>query len=402
MPIYSFKARTLDGKIIKGEIDAYDKNDLVIILRREGKILISAKKRAVKTPNMLFRVSSKPKRADVVLFIRQLSIMVSAGIAVEDAVDTINQQTSSSALKKILIEVEEELYKGALLSQALAKYPKVFPAYFRNMIYVGEVSGQLSAVLNKVADFYERDGKIRRKASTAVIYPIFLFCMILGIFIFLVTFIVPRFQANLMSMNADLPKITKIVLAISDFFKVWWPFVVGGIIIFAGLLWLWFKTKSGRYFKDYMKLNFPIIKRITYYTITTRFSKGLSVLVSSGLNVMESIDIIGKLMDNVIFETKFQYVIDEIKKGKRIHKSIEHISFFPKMLIEMINVGESTGSLDEVLDITSDYYDEVLEQTIQKGTQLLEPILIVFSGFLVGFVVLSILLPMISMIRSIR
>ncbi|MBN3489911.1 type II secretion system F family protein [Acholeplasma equirhinis] len=401
MPYYTYKAQDLSGKQFKGETDAFDENDLKVKLKKQNLHLVDFKLKVNKGPNMFLQVSSTPSKNEVVLFIRQLSIMVSAGISVEDAVKTINNQTKSGALKNILIKVEEELYKGSLFSEALAKFPKVFPAYFRNMIYIGEVSGQLPKVLIKAADFYERDAKLKRKASTAIVYPAFLFVAIIAVFIFLITFIVPSFETTLTQMNAELPAITRFVLDLSHFLTRNWVYLLGGFIILIALIFIWFKTKSGKYVKDWLKLNIPVIKKVNFYLITTRFSKGLSVLVSSGLNVMDSIGIIGKLMDNVVFEAKFQYVIDEIKRGKKIHRSIEHISFFPPMLIEMINVGESTGNLDEVLDITSLYYDEVLETTISKATQLLEPTMVVFAGGLVGFVILSIFLPMISMMSSI-
>ena len=242
---------------------------------------------------------------------------------------------------------------------------------------------------------------MKRKASTAMVYPTFLFIAIIAVFIFLLMFIVPRFEETLTQMDTELPRITQIIISISDFISTNFIFIIIFVLVFVFLVWLWFKTKLGLYFKDLMKLKLPILRKINYYLITTRFSKGLSVLVSSGMNVMESIELIGKLMNNVVFEKKFQYVVDEIKRGKKIHKSIEHISFFPKMLAEMINVGESTGNLDEVLDITSNYYDERLEQSITKGTQLLEPFMIVFAGLLVGIVVLSVFLPMISMMNNI-
>lgn len=401
MPLYNYRAKTLDGKIISGELEANSEADLKLILKKQGMLLTNHKLKENKKINMFFQVRSTPSRAEVVLFFRQISIMVSSGISLEDAVKIVNQQSSSSALRNILTQIEEELYKGALFSDALAKFPKVFPSYFRNMIYIGEVSGQIATVLKKAADFYEKDEKMKRKASTAMVYPTFLFIAIIAVFIFLLMFIVPRFEEILTQMDTELPRITQIIISISDFISTNFIFIIIFVLVFVFLVWLWFKTKLGLYFKDLMKLKLPILRKINYYLITTRFSKGLSVLVSSGMNVMESIELIGKLMNNVVFEKKFQYVVDEIKRGKKIHKSIEHVSFFPKMLAEMINVGESTGNLDEVLDITSNYYDERLEQSITKGTQLLEPFMIVFAGLLVGIVVLSVFLPMISMMNNI-
>lgn len=229
----------------------------------------------------------------------------------------------------------------------------------------------------------------------------FTFVLIVAVFIFLVTFVVPQFETTLMQLNVELPWITQVVIGISQFFTYFGFLILVATISIILLLWIWFQTKSGKRFKDLMKLHIPIIRKISYFLITTRFSRGLSVLVSSGMNVMTSIELIGKLMDNEVFEENFQYVVDEIKRGKRIHRSIEHIKFFPRMLVEMINVGESTGNLDEVLEITSDYYDEQLEQSIQRASQMIEPLMIVLAGILVGVVVLAIFLPMISIMGGI-
>lgn len=400
MPLYLYKAKQLDGKVVSGELDANDLVDLNQKLRLNDLVLVSASKKKNKRINAFLQVRSKPKRIEIVLFIRQISIMVSAGISIEDAVKICNQQMKTGPLKNILVTIEEELYKGSLFSDALAKFPKVFPNYFRNMIYIGEISGQLATVLKKAADFYEKDEKMKRKASTAMVYPTFLFFAIILVFIFLVTFIVPRFETTLSSLGVDLPPLTKSVIALSDFISDYYLFLLVGAVLIGGVLLLWFRTKSGKRFKDLMKLKLPILRKINYFLITTRFSKGLSVLVASGMNVMDAIEVIGRLMDNKIFEEKFQFVVDEIKRGKRIHQSIEYISFFPKMLVEMINVGESTGNLDEVLALTSTYYDDQLAQSIQKGTQMLEPIMIIFAGLLVGVVVLSIFLPMVSIMNA--
>ena len=167
--------------------------------------------------------------------------MVSSGISLEDAVKIVNQQSSSSALRNILTQIEEELYKGALFSDALAKFPKVFPSYFRNMIYIGEVSGQIATVLKKAADFYEKDEKMKRKASTAMVYPTFLFIAIIAVFIFLLMFIVPRFEETLTQMDTELPRITQIIISISDFISTNFIFIIIFVLVFVFLVWLWFK-----------------------------------------------------------------------------------------------------------------------------------------------------------------
>ena len=229
-------------------------------LKKQQLVLVSAKEKKAALPNTFFTLSSRIKRDDIVTFIRQLAVMVNAGIGVDDAVDTLRRQVKAPMLKSILTKVYDDLLKGSLLSEAIAKYPKVFPAFFKNMIYVGEMSGNLDYVLNKVADYYERDMKIKRKAKGAMIYPSFLFLLIVVVFIFLTVFIIPEFEGMLSDMGSELPDITKAIVIMSDFMQSYYLHI---IIIFASIiigLFLFFKTKKGTYVKHMLVLKNPFTK----------------------------------------------------------------------------------------------------------------------------------------------
>ena len=203
------------------------------------------------------------------------------------------------------------------------------------------------------------------------------------------------------NLGGNLPALTRIIVAVSDFFRE--NIVKIGIIIVSSLtvIFLFFLTKPGQMVKSFLKLHVPVLKSINNSLITARFARGLGVLISSGILVLDSMEIIGKLMENVYFEKKFSYAIDEVKRGKRIARSIDNIKFFPKMLIEMILVGENTGSLEIVLEKTADYYDDQLEKTIAKATASIEPVLILFAGFIIAVVILGVFLPMFSIMDSI-
>lgn len=402
MPLYEYKAIEQDGYDVKGMLDAYDLDDLRSQLKQNQLFLKKAKVVEHKKPNMFFALSSKTSKTKIVLFIRQLSVMIDAGIAVEDAIKTLRNQEEDKALKNALVEVYDDILKGEFLSDALGKHPKIFPPFFKNMMYVGEISGNLPRVLNKLADYYERDLKIKSKAKNSMIYPMFLGIIIVLVFIFLLVFIVPQFEDMISEMGGEVPVITQIVMNMSYFFRNNYIFIIIALLIVGSIGYLFFnKTKKGIYLRDKIKLSFPIIGKVNYYLITTRFSRGFAVLTASGITVLDAMETTGKLMENKYFEKKFEQAIDDVKKGKKITRAVASLKFFPQMLIEMLSVGEQTGRLDDVLEKTADYFDDRLEQSIARAVAALEPMIIIIAGFLVGFVILAVLLPLIEVLNTI-
>lgn len=402
MPLYEYKAIEQDGNDVKGMLDAYDLDDLRSQLKQNQLFLKKAKVVEHKKPNMFFALSSKTSKTKIVLFIRQLSVMIDAGIAVEDAIKTLRNQEEDKALKNALVEVYDDILKGEFLSDALGKHPKIFPPFFKNMMYVGEISGNLPRVLNKLADYYERDLKIKSKAKNSMIYPMFLGIIIVLVFIFLLVFIVPKFEDMISEMGGEVPVITQIVMNMSYFFQNNYIFIIIALLIVGSIGYLFFnKTKKGIYLRDKIKLSFPIIGKVNYYLITTRFSRGFAVLTASGITVLDAMETTGKLMENKYFEKKFEQAIDDVKKGKKITRAVASLKFFPQMLIEMLSVGEQTGRLDNVLEKTADYFDDRVEQSIARAVAALEPMIIIIAGFLVGFVILAVLLPLIEVLNTI-
>ncbi|MFP4187386.1 MAG: type II secretion system F family protein, partial [Acholeplasmataceae bacterium] len=343
MPTFDYKAQAPNGALTQDKMVALDERDLKSLLKRQGLFLVECKQHKEKKPNTFFALSSKVSTNDVITFMRQLSVMINAGVPIEDSINTLKKQESAPAFKSILMKVHEDLLEGVYLSEAFAKYPKIFPTFFKNMIYIGELSGSLDVVLNKLADYYERDRKIRGKAKSAMVYPTFLLVMIIAVFLFLTVFIVPQFESMLNEVGGEMPFITVVILNMSRFVTLYFPFILTGLITITALFIIFFRTKRGRYIKDGLKLKLPMIKKITHYLITARFARGFGLLVASGMSIMDSIETIGRLMENKVFEKRFVYATDEVKRGKRIAKSIKKLNFFPPMMTEMIGVGEKTG-----------------------------------------------------------
>ncbi len=383
-------------------VDASDSANLKAKIKNENSVLVSYSLVKEKKVNTFFAVSSKVKRTELITFFRQFAVMIKASIPISASLNALKKQGYSKAFKKVLDEVYLDVQSGVLLSEAFAKHKKVFPDFFTKMVAIGEVTGSLDTVLANMADYYENDRKVRNKVKSAMTYPIILLVLILAVLIFITMVILPQFESMINELGGDVPKITKVVMGISlymknNFVKV---FGITALVIIA-LVLIFKKTKKGRYAWDYLKLHLPLIGTVNKYLVTSRFSKAFIILLNSGMNMSDCLDNLLKMLDNQVFKQKFKYSVEEVKRGRRIAQSMGNIKLFPPMLIEMIDVGEKSGNIEEVLKSTSAYFDECVEQSISKATAALEPIMIVLLGGVVAIVILSVLLPMISLMQSI-
>ena len=270
------------------------------------------------------------------------------------------------------------------------------------MVAIGEVSSSLDSVLSSMADYYENDQRIKRKVKSAMIYPSILFALIVVVVFLISAFILPQFEGMINDLGGNIPKITKVIFNVSHFIQNNFLYLIGGIIILILIIYLLLKTPRGRYFKDYLKLHLPFVGKINQNLVTARFIKAFIILLESGMTITDCMNNLVKMLGNQVFIEKFKFSIDEVNRGKRIAKSIESTNLFPKMVIEMINVGEKSGNLVDVLKSTSSYFDDSLESSIAKATAALEPILIILLGVIVAVVILSVYLPIITMMKNIN
>ncbi len=383
-------------------VDASDTATLKAKIKSENSVLVSYSLAKEKKVNTFFAVSSKVKRTELITFFRQFSVMIKASIPISASLNALKKQGYTKAFKKVLDEVYLDVQSGVLLSEAFAKHKKVFPDFFTKMVAIGEVTGSLDTVLSNMADYYENDRKIRNKVKSAMTYPIILLILIFAVLIFITMFILPQFESMINELGGNVPYLTQVVMGISLFMRNNFLMVFGSIALVVLLLVLFFKkTSKGRYALDYIKLYLPFIGSVNKYLVTSRFSKAFIILLNSGMNMSDCLDNLLKMLDNQVFKQKFKYSVEEVKRGRRIAQSIGNIKLFPQMLIEMIDVGEKSGNIEEVLLSTSAYFDECVEQSITKATAALEPIMIVLLGGIVAIVILSVLLPMISLMQSI-
>lgn len=401
MPLYKCKVINSSGQRQTVTREATDDLSLRAQMRQDQIHLLSFKAVKEEKQNEFFAVSSKVKFNEVITFLRQFSVMLKAGIPLSECLNSLHKQKFSIPFRNVLQEIYLDVESGVLLSDAFAKHPKVFPRFFVSMVAIGEVSGSLDRVMVNMADYYENDRRIKKKASSAMVYPYILIAMIFIVVIFLCLFVLPQFESTISQLGGEVPAITRIVMSISQFIQDYIFIILPAMVMLILIIYLFFKTKVGKYVKDVLLLNIPIISTVQKNLITARFSRAFIILLGSGMNMIEILENLQKMLGNEVFTRKFDYTVEEVKRGRRIASSIEATGLFPSMLTQMIKVGENSGNIEEVLESTGAYFDEQVEASIAKATAAIEPICILMLGAVVCLVVLSVLVPMMSMMSAV-
>ena len=401
MALFSCKVINEVGKEEKRIQEANDEKSLRVLLKEQNLVLVKATKLKEKQPNLFLSVSSRVKPQEVILFLRQFSVMINSSTSISDALNALKQQNYSKPFKKVLMDVHNSVLGGLLLSEAFEKHLDVFPEFFVQMVAIGEASSSLDTVLKSMADYYENNQRMKKKSKSAMIYPIMLFFMLFAVVVFLSFVILPQFADMFASFDGTIPKITVVILAISEFIRKNILYLITGIFGGVLLLMLFFTTRPGTRVLDWIKIHTPVLGNVNKAIITSRFTRAFIILLRSGMNITDCMDNLKRILGNSFYSEKFQYAIDEVKRGKKIAESIERTGLFPKMLTEMIAVGEKSGNLDEVLESTAMFFDTQVETAIAKATAALEPTMIVLLGAVVAVVLLSVYLPMIDLYNTI-
>ena len=401
MPLYKCKVINSSGQRQTVLREAGDDISLRAQMRQDQIHLLSFTAVKEEKQNEFFAVSSKVKFNEVITFFRQFSVMLKAGIPLGECLNILHKQKFSIPFRNILQTVYLDVESGVLLSDAFAKHPKVFPKFFVSMVAIGEVSGSLDKVMSNMADYYENDRRIRKKASSALVYPMLLVSMIFAVIIFLCLFVLPKFEETINQLGGDVPAITKIVMGASEFVQTYIFLIIPIAGIVGLLVFLFFKTKTGKYVKDVLMLNLPLVSNIQKNLITSRFARAFIILLGSGMNMIDILENLQKMLGNEVFTRKFDYTVEEVKRGRRIAASIEATGLFPAMLTQMINVGEKSGNIEEVLDSAGSFFDEQVESSIAKAVAAIEPVCLILLGGVVCMVVLSVLVPMMSMMSAV-
>ena len=400
MAIFKYKAINSEGQRIEGSQSADSESQIREMLLSNQYYPLSIEKENSKSKKS-FSFNSKVKLKDIAVFCRQFYVMLDSGLSIGKALNILIEQCEKPKLREALIGVNGELKRGETLASSMRKRKDVFPNLLTSMIDAGERSGNLDIILKRMAEYYEKETKIRGKIKSAMIYPIVLGVVAIIAITFILTFVMPTFVQMFEENNVDLPMSTKMVLETSK--------VLGkyGIIIFLILvtaiilLVKYLKSEEGQYKLSSINLKIPVIKKLTQKIIVSRFTRTMGIVSSSGMSLVTSIEIVASVVGNKIAENELLKVKEKVLKGEGLGDSIMNIKIFPPMLASMVKIGEEAGSLDSILDKTADFYDDELEREIKTATALIEPSMIVLMGIIIGFLLISILTPMFKMYNSI-
>lgn len=400
MPVFKYKAIKETGEKIQGTYNANSKNQVISMLRQNRCYPLKIEEdKNIRIFNLLLH---KVKVKDLAVFCRQFHTMLESGVTIISCLDILKQQTENKKLKKEIGKIFDEVQKGLTLSASMKKHDEVFPELLINMVEAGEVSGNLDEIMERMAIHYEKENKISNKVKTAMVYPVILSIISIFVVIFLLTVVMPSFISMFEGTGVPLPLPTRILLNISNGIKrVWYLLILlTGLLLF--ILNKIKKTDKGKLLFDNIKLRLPIVKDATNKIVTSRFTRTLSTLLGSGVSLIQSLEIVSKVVGNKVVENGILMAKDEIRKGIDLAEPLRKINIFPPMMISMVKIGEESGSLEEILDKTADFYDEELESALAKLTSALEPIMIIIMAIIIGAIVIAMILPMFDLINTIQ
>jgi len=408
MPVFEYTALNDKGKKLKGIIDAQSTAAARQKLRDSNIYLIdlqesSGAKKSISLKQPLGGLFGKVGSREVTVMTRQLATLLGAGLPLVQSLTTLIAQTSHPQLKTILSRVREEVNEGNSFSQTMTHYPQVFPAFYLNMVRAGEASGTLHLVLERLADFSEKQQALKGRVQAALAYPLFMFLIGSVVLFFLVTFVVPNVTRIFDEMHQTLPLITIILIGVSRFLETFWWVIVAGLIgAFVALKYFLSKTQKGRTLLDRTLLALPVIGQMNRKMAVARFSRTLGTLLESGVPLLASLEIVRNIVGNSLISAAIQKAGHDVREGQNLSAPLARSGLFPTIAVEMISVGEQSGNLEPMLYRIAEAYEKEVESSITMLTSLLEPIMILVMGLAVGFIVVSILLPIFEMNQLVR
>ncbi|MFH0802488.1 MAG: type II secretion system F family protein [bacterium] len=404
MAVFVYEARDATGQLRKDSIEAQNVRAATQRLQEQKFTVISIKEKtgtAAQTDMLAwYQKFKRVNEQALTVFSRQFATMINAGLAMVRCLDILSEQTEDKKLQQVLIQVRKDVEGGSTLSNALAKHPTVFSTLYTSMVKAGEMGGVLDEVLDRLANFMEKDFSLKKKVKAALTYPLVILVMAGGIVFFLVTYILPTFVALFEGMQLALPLPTKILIGVTKAARNPLYIIPALIMIGVGgfLLSRYVQTAVGKKQFDLLKLNVPVFGLLNKKVAISRFCRTLGTLLSSGVPIMQALEIVGKASGNEVIAGTVTKIRESIREGESIASPLGASGMFPPMVTQMVAVGEETGNLDAMLSKISDFYDTEVEYLLSSLTSMLEPIMIVGMGAVVGFIVISVFLPLYNLI----
>lgn len=396
MPLFEWEGRSVKGEVKTGTTMADSEDALRTSLRREGIILTkSREKREVKQEK--FNPKKKIKPLSIVLFTRQLSTMITSGLPLVQALDILVNQMEDKDFKGIVKDIKQRIEGGSRFADALKEYPQCFDTLYVNLVVAGEEAGLIDAVLQRLAVYMEKTQKLKSKVKSAMIYPIAIVTVAIGVTLVLLVFVIPVFETMFKDMGAELPLPTQIVVTISKFVKKYIIFGIVALVIAAFMFRRFYRTEGGRRKVDRIILKIPIFGVLAIKSSVARVTRTLGTLLQSGVAIIESLVIVAKVAGNKIVEDALVVAKARITEGRSMSEPLEESGVFPPMVIQMVQVGESTGALDSMLNKIADFYEEDVDTLVTNLTAMMEPMIMMFLGVVLGGLIIAMYLPIFKM-----
>jgi len=398
MPVFEYKGKTSGGAVVTGTLKTKDRAELDRVLRRNKIVVTGVKK---KPTELQIKFGTGVKKLDISRFTRQFSTMIGAGLPMVQCLDILGAQSENKEFAKIVHKVKDSVSGGSTLSESLNRHPKVFDTLYTNMVEAGEIGGALDVILTRLANYREKADALTRKVKGAMVYPSVIVVVAVGVTFAMLTWIVPVFAKMFGGLNAELPEPTQIVLGISNFLQSNILYIFLGLIgAVAGFLF-WISTPRGRLIFDKLLLKLPIFGTLVRRSAVARFTRTLGTLLSSGVSIIEALEVTAKTAGNMVIANAIKKSVISIAEGDTITAPLKATGVFPPMVTQMISVGEKTGGLDEMLSKIADFYDEEVDAAVGALTSIIEPVIIVFMGVVIGGILVAMYLPMFDIIGKI-
>ncbi|RLB85179.1 MAG: type II secretion system protein GspF [Deltaproteobacteria bacterium] len=400
MQIFKYKAANRDGEIVKGLLEAADKDGVAAMLQEKELIPIKISPGRSEDGNILeinlgekissifIGISTK----DVMLFTKDLSTLLESGLPLDRALSILIDVTEKIRFKEVIKDILKSVQGGSYLPDALARYPRIFPGFYVNMVRAGEAGGVLEAVLVRLAVFLENSQELKDYIKSSLVYPVFLL-FVGGIsIIILLTFVIPKFSIIFSDMGQTIPLSTRFLLGLSGILKNYWWLITAALVFLYVLFVRYQRTPSGRLKLDTHKISMPIVGKLTQKIETARFARTMGTLMKSGVPILQALKLVKDIIVNRVVAESMVKIYESVKEGEKLSKPLGDAGFFPSLAIQMITVGEETGRLDEMLLRVADNYEKIVKNTVKRFISLLEPVMILVMGVVVGFIVISMLM----------
>ncbi len=405
MPRFAYKAISPEGKSISGTLEADSAEAVQLLVAQQGNIPTEVKKVAGKdqagTPSLLAGLQ-RVKLPDLLMFTKQVNTLLRAGLPITRTLEVLREQTESPVLRQAIVQINEEVNRGESLATAFARHPRIFSPLYCNMIAAGEISGALPEILERLTFIIEHEHKVKEDVKSALTYPKMVLFALAGAFFFLLTFVIPKFVSIFEKANLELPLPTKICLVLYNLLAHQWPWLLAGVAAAAVTMAAVLRTDAGRLARDRLLLRLPIVGPLFLKTAMSRFASILAILLASGIPIIEAISVISEAIGNAAITAEFNRIKHHMEEGHGIAAPLRESRFFPPMVVNMIAIGEESGSLEEMLREVARHYDDEVEHAIKNLSEAIAPILIAGLTGVVGFFALAIFLPMWNLTQMVQ